>query len=414
MICNGKRVAGVRRHPWGLALILGSLFSSHVQAQEGPAVKYTLPELINLGLEKQPALAAARASLVAADSGVRGLNSLKFAGLFAKDMPIRKQQACLGVTIAAAGLEQQEWETRYAVVRNYYSVIYAREQHKVVRRIEGKLKEALKTAEELIKRGDPDIKVTKLDVDILKLNLQLLQSKEVEARIGIAKATAALREALGVGLEFPLVIGEDQLPPLVKTFDRDALIAMALANRGEITQAGSAHQVTALEVDAQGKLRGPNGRTFGCSDLHAKPIPQGVANGEYRPGAIGLEMPGSMAGRKAERVERAQALNDRASAVVDKTNNLVALDADATYLKWLEAKEKLKGMEGSPTIASDITEKVKQSFDKGSLPGEAILRAQGMEEQIAASYNEGLYMHALALAAMERVTAGGYRITKQP
>ncbi|HWY86731.1 MAG TPA: TolC family protein, partial [Gemmataceae bacterium] len=386
---------------------------SGVRAEEGATL--SMPELINLGLARQPALAAARASLAAAESGLRGLQGLRFAGLFAKDLKIRKEQACLGVTIAAAGLEQAEWETRYAVVRNYYSVIYAREQSKVVNRIKGKLEESLAQARKLVKAGDPDIKVTNLDVDILALNLSLLKSKEVEAQTGIRKAFAALREALGVGPEYPLDIGADTLPPLVSDFNKETLAAMAFANRGEIAQAAAAHQVTALEVDAQGKLRGPNGRTFAPgTDVHAKPIPQGISNGEYRPGAIGLEMPAALAGRKSDRIERAQLLNERAGAVVDKTNNLVALEVEATYLKWLEAAQKVKGLEEAPRIAVEITDKVKKEFDKGKVGGEAILRAQGMEEQIAASYNEALYMHALALAALERVTAGGYRLTKQP
>jgi outer membrane protein TolC len=401
--------------PCGWLLVAVGLASGSVRAQEGAPAKLSLPELINLGLERQPALSAARASLAAAESGQRGVNSLRFAALFAKDIPIRKQQACLGVTIASAGLDLAEWDTRYAVARNYYSVVYAREQLIVVHRIKGKLEEALTQARKLVKAGDPDIKVTNLDVDILSLNLKLLRSKDVEAEIGIRKAFAALREAVGVGPEFPLDIGEDRLPPLVHDLNKRSLMATALANRGEITQAAAAHEVTALEVDAQAKLRGPSGRTFASSsDVHAKPIPQGVANGEYRPGAIGLEMPGSLTGRKANRVESARYLNDRATAVVDKTNNLVALEVEATYLKWREAAQKVKGLEDAPKIAADITDKVKKEFDKGQVSGEAILRAQGMEEQIAASYNEALYLHALALAALERVTAGGYRLTKQP
>jgi outer membrane protein TolC len=392
------------------------LVGGWARAQEVvPAAPLALPELINLGLERQPALTAARASLAAAESGQRGINGLRFAGLFAKDIPIRRQQACLGVSIAAAGLEVAEWETRYAVVRNYFSVLYAREQLKVVHRMKGKLEEALTQARKLVKVGDPDIKVTNLDVDVLALYLKLLRSKEVEAEIGIRKAIAALREAVGVGPEFPLAVAEGSLPPLVKDINREALIAMALANRGEVAQVAAAHQVTELEVEAQARLRGPTGRTFATSsDVHAKPIPQGVANGEYRPGAIGLEMPASLVGHKADRVESARDLSDRASAVVDKTNNLVALEVEATYLKWLEAAQKVQGLEDAPKSAGDITEKVKIEFDKGKVTGEAILRAQGTEEQIAASYNEALYMQALALAALERVTAGGYRLTKQP
>lgn len=407
----GQRLSR-RRCAW-LFLIIGlSVGIAQAQAPQAPT-PLTLPQLIDLGLERQPALAAARASLAAAESGLRGVEGMRFARFFAKDLPIRKQQSCLGVTIAAAGLQQAEWETRYAVVRNYYSVIYAREQLQVVHRMKGKLEEALMQARKLIKAGDESIKVTTLDVDILSLNVRLLNSKEVEAQIGIRKAVAAVREAIGVGVDYPLEIAAGTLPPLVHNLNKRELIAMALANRGEIAQAGAFQQVTELEIAAQGKLRGPTGRTFSQgADVHAKPIPQGVANGEYRPGAIGPEIPAILAGRKANRIERASDYNDRAIAVVDKTHNLVALEVEATYLKWLEAAEKVQGLAEAPKIASQITEKVKKQFDKGNVSGEAILRAQGMEEQIAASYNEGLYLHVLALAALERVTAGGYHLTQ--
>jgi hypothetical protein len=415
MMILANLTQSLRRHSSVLVLLLAGISFSLARAEDGPPAAMKLPELISLGMEKQPALAAARASLAAAQSSVDGLNSLKLAGLFAKDLPIRKQQACLGVTVASASLEQAEWETRYAVVRNYYSVIYAREQLKVVHRMKEKLAEALTMAEKLVKAGDPEIKVSNLDVEVLRLNLKLLRSKEVEAEIGISKAGAALREALGVGLDYPMEVAEGRLPPLVKEFNRNELVAMAMARRGEIVQATTFNQIMSLEIDAQGKLRGPNGRTFASgADIHAKPIPQGVANGEYRPGAIGPEMPASLAGKKAQRIERAQDLYARSVAVVDKTNNLVTLEVEATYLKWLEAAEKVKSLEGTPKIAGNITDKVKKEFDKGKTTGEAILRAQGMEEQIAASYNEALYLHALALAAMERVTAGGYRLTKEP
>lgn len=395
---------------WGLLLLtLGSAVPG-AGAQELPS-KLTLPQLISLGLERQPALTAARASLAAAASAQQGLDGLKLASLFAKDLPIRKQQACLGVTIAAASLEQAEWETRYAVVRNYYSVQYAREQLKVVTRISKKLDEALERAKKLVKIRNPDIKIFDIDVDILALNVKLVRLREIEARVGIEKAIAAVREAVGV--ECPLDIAEDRLPALVADLNKEALVAMALCRRGEMTQAGAAQQVATLEIDAQAKQRGPTGRTFASgSDLHARPIPQGVANGEYRPGAIGLEMPASFAGHKADRMQRAHDLAGRADAVVAKTHNLITLEVEATYLKWLEAAQKIKGMEGTIPKANSIADKIKEEFDEGKISGEQLLRAQGMEEQIAASYNEALYLHALALAALERVTAGGYRLTK--
>src|SRR5687767_8253829 len=94
-------------------------------AQEPAPAKMTLPELINLGIDRQPALSAARASLAASQSGYNGVSSLGLgARLLSRDIPVREQQACIGISIAAAALEQAEWDTRYAIVRNYYSIIY--------------------------------------------------------------------------------------------------------------------------------------------------------------------------------------------------------------------------------------------------------------------------------------------------
>ncbi|MCI0639776.1 MAG: TolC family protein [Gemmataceae bacterium] len=381
---------------------------------KSPAAKLTLPELINLGLEKQPALAAARASLAGAHSGQAGVSNMPlFARLFAPDLPVRRQQAHLGVTIAAAALEQAEWETRYAVVRNYYSIQFARMQLKVIESARGKLERARTRAEELLKKGVLEFKITRIDVDMMSVAIELVKAKEAEARTGILKATAALREALGVGLDYPLDVVEAPLPERIKGPNKEDLIAQALANRGEMTQVSTAQQVTQLEIAAQSRmLFTPQGRTFAAaSDIHVQPIPQGVANGEYRPGALGLEMPSNLVGRRPYRVQRASNLNDRALAVVDKTHNLITLEVEATYLKWLEADEKVTNLKKVPEMARQIAKDVDKRFNEGHVSGEELMRARTLEDQVQATYNEALYQHALALAALERVTAGGFRIT---
>lgn len=375
----------------------------------------TLPQCLELGLTHQPALDAARASLAAAHSGSRALGNIGFVGrLVAKDLPIRRQQSCLGISIAEAGLAQAEWETRYAVRRTFYSVQYARQQKKVLDGAVAKLKFATEKAILLEKAGDPEFKITKIDIDVLQLNGMLLASKVAEADVGIQKAIAGLREAMGVGPDYPLQVADEPLPELVAGLDRQALIAMALANRPELVQAASAQQVTELEIVAQSKIRASQARTFASgTDLHAKPIPQGVANGEYRPGAVGLEMPVALAGPKADRIARASDLNARAAAVNEKANNLVALEAEAAYLKWLEAATKAKSLKDAVETAGRISSNVSNRFDTGKVTGEELLRARTLEEQTRALLNEAVYQHALALAGLERVTAGGYRVPEK-
>jgi outer membrane protein TolC len=372
----------------------------------------TFDDCLQLAFQKQPALAAARATLASAEAGRRALDNLPFyAKCLARDLPVRKQQACYGVTIAQAALWQAEWETRYAVTRNYYTVIYIRTQLDLLDEVLAKLQKGRKTAADVLKGGEPG-KVTTIDLDIFDVNIELLKARGAEAKAGLPKAVAALREAVGVGPDYPLEVAGGTLPALVPALDRDQLVQLALANRGEVTQVTSANRVTELEIAAQAsKHFSLNVPTFASgSDIHAQPIPQGVSNGEYRPGAIGLEMPPFLVGRKDDRVARAADLNQRAGAVVDKTVNLVALEAENYYLKWAEAKDRLEKLNAARPRAVEVADKIDVRLREGNATANDYVQATTLLDQIRAQTNEALYLHSLALAALERITAGGFRI----
>jgi outer membrane protein TolC len=382
-----------------------------VEAAVAPAAPLTLEQCLAMAFDKQPALAAARASLAAAYDGQQALNNLGcLARLAAPDLPVRRQQACLGVSIAQAALDQAEWETRYAVTRNFYTIQYVRLQQGVLKEAIAKLNKGRGIAERIVKSGEVG-KITKLDVDVIDLNLDLLKTREIEAIESEPRALSALREAIGIGPECSLDVVTTPLPGIVADLNLDLLIAEALHRRGEVAQASLANQVGALEVQAQGRARGIRVQTYAAGgDIHAKPIPQGTSNGEYRPGAIGPEMPPYLAGKKPDRVQRASDFSARGVAVVDKTNNLVALEVENYYLKWREAKQKIERLAAIRSRAQDIGRKIEDRFDQGNATGEEFLRATTMSDQTDAQYNEALYNHALALAALERSTAGAFQM----
>ena len=49
--------------------------------------------------------------------------------------------------------------------------------------------------------------------------------------------------------------------------------------------------------------------------------------------------------------------------------------------------------------------------DKAKASGEELIRARTQVDQANVTYNEAVYLHALGLAALERVTAGGFRLS---
>ena len=77
---------------------------------------------------------------------------------------------------------------------------------------------------------------------------------------------------------------------------------------GEMVQASVFAQVVCLEVEAQGTSVMQKMQTFAAgTDIHARQVPQGVHNTEYRPGAVAPEMPTLLVGSKPERMQHARA-----------------------------------------------------------------------------------------------------------
>ena len=389
----------------------------------------------SLALERQPSLAAYRASLAAAQAKVEGLDKLVLAGLVRRDLPTRRKQAELGIGAAQAQLTKAEWDTLYAVTRTYLTVLYARQQLRVADRALGKgLNEnspdyptSLLYLRELgskIFKEQSRRDVKQWDVQHVESLYQTTEGRAEEARQGVERALAALREAVGVGPDCPLPLPTGDLPNISPVVDKDLVVSLALERRGEILLSRIGSEVTCLEIDAQNALHGPSAQTFASgSDIHAQPVPQGIADGEYRPAAISIEMPANLVGRRADRVHQAQELHNRAVAVVDKTRNLLTLEAEDAFYHWREAAAKVVAYERAAKTAADAADRLTREFkpemkptaDKPDIPYLAWLptyndlveaRLRATRQRLLA--NQARYDLLLALAALERITAGGF------
>jgi outer membrane protein TolC len=403
----------------------------------GGATPLTLDECIAMGMQQQPSLAAARASLSAAQTGSRALNRMIIPRLFVPDLPIRRQQGCLGVTIASASLTQAEWDTRYAITRNFFTVQYVNMQRIVVDDTLRNLDASRKKAQRIYESGDKNVKITKIDLEMLDISLAQVKNKKAQIENGMLKAMAALREAMGIGCDDPIEIAATGLPgdvykvkqeskddkgKVVTTYtfhrlykmDKKDLIAQGLANRGEMTQASTADEVVRLEAEAQRRIRGWKGGTFAQgADLHVTPVPLMYANHDYKPGAFAPEMPTMIVGRKNDRVARAWDFAARSAAVVSKTSNLISLDVEVQFLNWQEAAEDIEELSAIVDLASSLPKRV-QDLDPIDFTGTAVIQANIQAIQVRAQLNEARHSHALALAGLERATAGGFSIYPVP
>ena len=91
-----------------------------------------LADGLRLAVDRQPALAAYRASLSSAQTAAQALDQLPAAAALTNhDLPIRRQQACLGIAIAEAALHQAGLDNAHAVRRLFFTALYAKAQRQI-------------------------------------------------------------------------------------------------------------------------------------------------------------------------------------------------------------------------------------------------------------------------------------------
>jgi outer membrane protein TolC len=395
--------------PAGLAVAADppAALPSQVPAMAAVPDTLDLAACLNLALERQPRIAAARASLAAAEDGKRGLDSIHVPPIVDPEIPIRRKQACLGVAAAAAALEQAEHETVYAVTRTYFTVLFAREQEKVARGVVERLTAINEVARGALQSGARN--VTSNDVNRTSVYLRLAQAQQHKAGQGVKRALAALREAVGVGPDCRFDVAQGTLPKLNVHLSLDDIVAKALSRRGELAQASLFAQTTCLEVEAQGTGIHRRMETFAAgADIHSRPVPLGEHNEDYRPGGLLPEMPDLLVGCRPERVRHARSLNARAESVTETSRNLIALEAEDAYLRWEEAALEVPAAKEAVDAGEQLADDLSKDFTSGlKAKPEDVVNARVLAATARSRYNEYLFHEIIALADIERITAGG-------
>jgi len=375
----------------------------------------TLEEAIRTALDRQPNIAAARASFHAAAIQAEAANS-RFAFITGPSSRARGQQAFLGVAIAQANLSQAEQETIQAVTRTYLSVLFAQEQSRVADETVRNFEALLKVAKELVDAGSKE--VTNDDLDRLQTYALMAQTRLSRATAGVLQARAALREAMGLPHSEPAHLIVDQLGQfhtnaksfLAKEgarFSTEKAVAAALEHRPELTQASLLAEVVCLEKQAQALSCHLNVHTFAArSDIHAKALPVGQLDPDYRPGAIPPEMPTLLSGMRSTRVERTQALYERAVAGSDKARGLVTLEVEALAARLDDYDRQIDALQKAARNTEKIYKQARKAYGADQIKTEQMVAAQVLDAQTRADLNEAYFNYGITLAALQRATGG--------
>jgi outer membrane protein TolC len=349
-----------------------------------------------------------RASLATAVEGKRALDTLRIPASLSAQIPYRRQQAGLALLVASAALEQLERETAYAVTRTYLSVLFARDQENVARSAVERLSAIKEAAAKALELGARD--VTAADVSRSTVYLRLAETKHIQATQGVKRALVALREAIGFGPEIAVSIPPGGLPETTTQPNRDAALTAALSRRGELIQASALAQITCVEADAQATSMLQRMETFAAGiDIHSMQIPQGSNGIDYRPPGVPPEMPTILLGTRPERLKQVQSLIARADNVVKTARNLVTLEVEDAFMRWEEASQQARKTREAADAGDKLADELRKDFAAGlKVKAEDIVAARVLALQARADYNEYLFKQLVALADLERATAGGF------
>jgi outer membrane protein TolC len=120
-------------------------------------------------------------------------------------------------------------------------------------------------------------------------------------------------------------------------------------------------------------------------------------------------MPTLLVGSRAERVKHAETLRIRAESAAESTRNLIALEVDDAYLRWEEATEQARKGKEAADEGDKMAEGLRKSFTAGlKVKVEEVVTSRVLASQARSEYNEFLYKQLVALADLERISAGGF------
>jgi outer membrane protein TolC len=108
-------------------------------------------------------------------------------------------------------------------------------------------------------------------------------------------------------------------------------------------------------------------------------------------------------------MHHAESLHARAQAVLEESRNLIGLEAENAYFRWQEASEQVAEGRQATEAGDKLAEGLNTDFVSGlKVRIDEVVNARVLASQARSQYNEFLYHRLLAVAELQRVTAGGF------
>ena len=124
---------------------------------------------------------------------------------------------------------------------------------------------------------------------------------------------------------------------------------------------------------------------------------------------IGLQLERAPVGKRETRKATAEVYATRMEAAVAQARSLVGLEAENAYNRYVEAARNVRDSREAVKAAEELIAREREAAG-GIQNREDVLQNEVSASLALASLNEALYDQLVALADLERTTAGGVKV----
>ena len=203
-------------------------------------------------MEKQPKLAASRASLGSANASLSAQANANLILRMTADHRYRVGQADIGIQAANAELMQTAHDVTQAVVWTYYSVVYAREQLKVAKDAVSFVDFYRDQVEKIINSKEGNREINQITLNRLIARLAEGERLMVKAESGFERRRPACAKRWASIIPIYFNVADELLPDFAKfEIKKEDVIGHARTRRGEVIMAGLFSEASRLEAYAQ-------------------------------------------------------------------------------------------------------------------------------------------------------------------
>jgi cobalt-zinc-cadmium efflux system outer membrane protein len=404
-----------------VAGVSGTLMPPFAQAKE-PMPTFDLDRIIDLALERNPAIAGARSvieqnegrrieagaypnpTIVAqtADASIRDPSN--GARIIERDVRVnqtvewpgmreaRMDAAAAGLSGAAVGLEEAKLNLIAEVKGLFYELLLAERTVDLLQQNLEIVQEVARIVKARVRSGEgPQFEAVKADVEVLKAKQEMTKAKNV-VRVKLVGLDTLTAGALG-----PRYKVQGDFRSLRDRLDPEQMVARDLSQHPILKRQGKLVEQAELTVTKEQQARVPNVTLFGG---YAREIGrEAVMAGVSLPTPLWYRQQGHIATalgtQRKEEAELIRARNDLTRAI-----NQHAREAETAQDQILVYEE------GLLKQAQEALRIAQLSFRQGASSLLDVLDAQRVQRQITVDYNLARFELSLALTRFERALGG--------